>query len=80
MLKLTMLRIEKNLKQEELAIYLGKDRTTVSSYENGKIIPPYKIILKIKKILDYYDDDLLKEVEYKKKTIRNTENILIKEE
>lgn len=28
-------------------------------YENGVIKPPYEIILKLKKILDYYEDDIL---------------------
>ncbi|MCB2295442.1 helix-turn-helix domain-containing protein [Clostridium algoriphilum] len=67
MLKLTMLRIERNLKQEKLATYIGKSRSTLSSYENGRIIPPYKTILELKKILNYFEDDLLKEVDYKKK-------------
>lgn len=71
MLKLTMLRIEGNLKQEKLAMHIGKSRSTLSSYENGKIIPPYKIILKLKKVLNYFEDDLLKEVDYKKKISRN---------
>ena len=66
-----MLRIERNLKQEKLATYIGKSRSTLSSYENGKIIPPYKTILKLKKILNYSEDDLFKEVNYKKKIIRN---------
>ena len=70
MLKLTMLRIERNLKQEKLATYIGKSRSTLSSYENGKIIPPYKTILKLKKILNYFEDDLLNKVDYKKKIIR----------
>lgn len=65
-----MLRIERNLKQKMLATYIGKSRSTLSSYENGKIIPPYKIILNLKKILNYYEDDLLEEVDYKKKIIR----------
>jgi transcriptional regulator with XRE-family HTH domain len=71
MLKLTMLRIARNLKQEKLAMYIGKSRSTLSSYENGKIIPPYKTILKLKELLDYYEDDLLKEVDYKDKTTRS---------
>ena len=66
-----MLRIEGNLKQEKLAMHIGKSRSTLSSYENGKIIPPYKIILKLKKVLNYFEDDLLKEVDYKKKISRN---------
>ena len=70
MLKLTMLRIKNNLKQERLAMDIGKSRSTLSSYENGKIIPPFKTILKLKKILNYFEDDLLKEVDYKKKIIR----------
>ncbi|AGK99624.1 helix-turn-helix transcriptional regulator [Clostridium pasteurianum] len=66
MIKLTMLRLERNLTQEKLATYIGKSRSTLSSYENGKIIPPYKTILKLKKILNYFEDDLLNEVGYKK--------------
>jgi transcriptional regulator with XRE-family HTH domain len=73
MLKLTMLRIARNLKQEKLAMYIGKSRSTLSSYENGKIIPPYKTILKLKELLDYYEDDLLKEVDYKDKIMRSIE-------
>ena len=71
MLKLTMLRIKRDLKQEKLATHIGKSRSTVSSYENGRIIPPYKTILKLKKILNYFEDDLLKEVDYKRKIVRN---------
>lgn len=70
MLKLTMLRIKRNLKQEKLANYIGKDRTTLSSYENGKIVPPYKVILKLKKKLNYYDDDLLKEIDFKRTIVK----------
>ena len=71
MLKLTMLRIEMNLKQENLATNIGKSRSTLSSYENGRIVPPYKTILKLKEILNYFEDDLLNEVDYKKKIVRN---------
>ena len=59
------------MKQEKLATYIGKSRSTLSSYENGKIVPPYKTILKLKKILHHFEDDLLKEVDYKKKIIRS---------
>ena len=78
MLKLTMLRIERNLKQEKLARYIGKSRSTLSSYENGKINPPYKTILELKKILDYFEDDLLEEVDYKNKIIRVFNNSVLK--
>jgi len=71
MLKLTMLRIKRNLKQEKLAMHIGKSRSTVSSYENGKIVPPYKTILELKRILNYFEDDLLIEVNYKKKIVRS---------
>jgi len=71
MLKLTMLRIEMNLKQENLATNIGKSRSTLSSYENGRIVPPYKTVLKLKEILNYFEDDLLNEVNYKKKIVRN---------
>ena len=65
-----MLRIEDNLKQENLAAQIGKSRSTLSSYENGRIVPPYKTILKLKEILNYYADDLLKEVDCVKKVVR----------
>lgn len=71
MLKLTMLRIQMNLKQENLATNIGKSRSTLSSYENGRIVPPYKTILKLKEILNYFEDDLLNEVDYKKKFVKN---------
>lgn len=71
MLKLTMLRIQADLKQEKLATDIGKSRSTLSSYENGRIIPPYKTILKLKDILKYSEDDLLNEVHFPKKVIRN---------
>lgn len=67
MLKLTMLRIKRNLNQKKLATYIGKSRSTLSAYENGKIIPPYKTILKLKEVLNYFEDDLLKEVDFEKK-------------
>lgn len=66
MRKLTMLRLKRNLTQKKLATYIGKSRTTLSSYENGKITPPYKTILELKKILNYFEDDLLKEVDNNK--------------
>ena len=78
MLKLTMLRIERNLKQEKLATHIGKSRSTLSSYENGKITPPYKTILKLKEILNYFEDDLLNEVDYKRKIVRNVKKFSIK--
>lgn len=70
MTKLTMLRIEKNLKQSELAREIGKSRSTLSLYETGKIIPSYDIVLKLKEILNYYHDDLFQKVIGRRKIIR----------
>ena len=79
MLKLAMLRIERNLKQEKLATCIGKSRSTLSSYENGKINPPYKTILELKKVLNYFEDDLLNKVNYKKKISRGRTTLKISE-
>jgi len=41
-----------NLTQEKFARKIGKDRTTVTRYESGKITPPGDIIMKIQSILE----------------------------
>lgn len=69
MLKITKLRIKNNLTQEKLATYIGKSRSTVSQYETGKINPSYRTILKLKKILNYFGDDLLLEVDNEKDNV-----------
>lgn len=56
---LRKLRVEKGYSQEKLSKALGKSRSTVSGYELGTITPPYPIVLKLKAILDYSNDDLL---------------------
>jgi transcriptional regulator with XRE-family HTH domain len=60
-----MLRMEKGLRQKDIAEILGKNKTTISAYEKGIIKPPYEIVLKLKRILDYYEDDLLTIVDEK---------------
>lgn len=72
MTKLTMLRIEKNLKQAELAAKIGKSRSTLSLYEAGKVIPSYDVVLRLKEILNYYKDDLFEDVKGKRRTVKNT--------
>lgn len=49
---LESLRIERGLKQKELAPLLNIDSSTISSYENGKIFPS---VTMISEIADFYD-------------------------
>ena len=50
-LRITSLRKEKGESQENVADYLGLNRTTYSAYERGKIVPPFE---KIQKLADHY--------------------------
>ncbi len=56
-LRIRQLRAENDLKQAELANLIGVDRTSLSSYENGKRIPDIFMLCKIADIfhvsLDY---------------------------
>lgn len=69
--KLREARIKKDYSLEYVAKTLGKTPSTVSRYENGKIIPNAKIINKLCNILDIYYEDLYRENTEK---IVNTEN------
>lgn len=51
-------RKELGLTQEGLAKKIDKSRSTVSCYETGKILPPYDVVKKIKKILKFQGDSL----------------------
>ena len=57
--KLKIARKNCNITQNELAKKIGKGRTTITEYENGKIDPPGKIILEICKELNVSADWLL---------------------
>lgn len=56
-LRIRQLRVENDFKQAELANLIGVDRTSLSSYENGKRIPDIFMLSKIADVfhvsLDY---------------------------
>ncbi|OEG62196.1 MAG: hypothetical protein BHK79_02820 [Halanaerobium sp. MDAL1] len=56
--KLKKKRIENNLTQEDIAKEVGIHRAHYTNIELGKVNPSFKVIVKIKKVLDYYKDDL----------------------
>ena len=49
--RLRMLRKEKGLTQKQLGELIGVGRTTVSEYENGKIVPRQDGLIKLAEIL-----------------------------
>lgn len=51
-LRIRCLRKEHRDTQEDLAKYLNTQRTTISAYESGTIVPPYE---KIQKIAERYN-------------------------
>ena len=62
-------RINKGLSQENLAMILNKERTVISRYESGEIIPDARDISIICKELGIYEADL-----YGRDTNRTTQN------
>lgn len=52
---LRRLRVQAGLTQEELAIKLGKAKTTISMYENGKREPD---LVTLEEIADFFNVDL----------------------
>lgn len=51
-------RIQKGLSQENIATSLGKNKTTISRYESGEILPDVKDISIICEVLGIYEADL----------------------
>lgn len=56
--KLITRRKECGFTQKQVAEYLGKARTTYTQYETGVSNPSFKDIIKLKKLFNYYGDDL----------------------
>ena len=56
--KLIEIRKKKHLTQDELATLSGTSRPTITSLEAGRFSPSFEVSVRIKKSLDYYDDDL----------------------
>lgn len=50
---------ESGFTQEELALEIGVDRTTINRYLNGKRIPTIKSIINLSYALDYDLEDLI---------------------
>lgn len=57
--KLKELRKERNLKQEELALILNVDRTTVSNWERGEKQPSIDILIKLRSIYGVTLDEIV---------------------
>ncbi|MFY0324950.1 helix-turn-helix domain-containing protein [Bacillus sp. YIM B13590] len=58
--KLKKLRLEKKMKQQEVADKLGIARTTYASYEQGKREPDHETLIKIAEYYDVTIDFLLR--------------------
>ncbi len=54
-------RLQKNVSQAELAARIGKDDTSISRLENGKVNPTYTYLLQIAQGLEISISDLLQE-------------------
>ena len=57
--KLKSLRLEREWSQAELAERLGIDRIRVSTYENGKVVPETKLMVKMAEVFDVSLDYLV---------------------
>lgn len=62
-----LLRKEHKLKQEDIAIELGVDISTIHRYENDKREPEYAILVKIADFFDTSTDYLLGRTETRKR-------------
>lgn len=58
--KLRSYRVEKGLKQEELANILGITQSAVSHFEKNTRFPPKNIITKLAEVFDVEEDFLIK--------------------
>lgn len=61
--KLKVLRAEKNITQEDLAIDLGVNRSTISEIERGTFNPSLKLAFSIAKYFDKKVDDVFEMLE-----------------
>ena len=53
-------RKAKGLSQNELAMLMGVDRTTVTKWETGKAFPKTKMLMQLSEVLGIPLEDLLK--------------------
>ncbi len=52
-------RVKHKLTQAQFGELVGKSATTIHSYETGKILPPFEVIVKIASLFDVTIGDLL---------------------
>lgn len=63
-LKLKTARKLKNLTQEQVAQQIGVDLNYYGKIENGKNIPSFKVLLKLRDLLEFTLDDLINPEEF----------------
>ncbi len=68
--KLKEQRIKKRYTHESISKVLGINRSTYTNIENGKKNPSFIVALKIKKILEYNNDDIF----YNQMFLKETNN------
>lgn len=66
--KLKKLRLERKLKQRELALLVGKKTGHISNYENGFATPPSDVLLNLMTFFEVSAKDLSKRVEIESTT------------
>jgi putative transcriptional regulator len=59
--RIRAIRLAKNMSQMELGARIGKDDTSISRLENGKVNPTYTYLLQISEGLGITISELLKE-------------------
>ena len=57
--KVAILRRSKGIRQEDLALYCGVDRSTVAKWETGKSTPRPAVLKKLAELFDCTIDELL---------------------
>ena len=58
---------EKGINQSQLANKIGVSRGVITDYKNGKILPSFETLEKIKNALNFSYDDLLEDKKQEKK-------------
>lgn len=64
--KLKRLRVERKLKQRELALLVGKEAGHIANYENGFAGPPSDVLLSLMSFFEVSAKDLSKPLTAKK--------------
>lgn len=75
--KMRKLRIDRNFTQEYVAEKSGISRPTYTSIELGNIDPSLKVALNLKRVFEYYDDDIFLNENITKSNNKN-DNVTLK--